>query len=72
MKSTLRLIATAALIATGALLSGCAYTETLGECVIDPGTVEASVIVFPGDDPDDSEARLGTAANPTPPAVDRS
>ena len=32
---------------------GCDYAAILGECVIDPGTVEASVIVFPGDDPAD-------------------
>ncbi len=32
---------------------GCERDAILGECVIDPGTVEASVIVFPGDDPDD-------------------
>lgn len=32
---------------------GCDRQAILGECVIDPGTVEASIIVFPGDNPDD-------------------
>jgi hypothetical protein len=32
---------------------GCDYEAILGECVIDEGTVESSIIVFPGDDPAD-------------------